>query len=99
MLDLACGTGKAALFLAKTFRARVLGLDYSSRNIALARQGAQEEGLQALVEFREGDAEHLPLGDGTFDALICECAFCLFPEKAKAAKEIFRVLKPGGGSG
>ena len=43
-----------------------------------------------------GDAERLPLPDNTFDALVCECAFCTFPDKATAAAEFARVLRPGG---
>ncbi len=34
--------------------------------------------------------------DATFDAVICECAFCTFPDKPTAAREFFRTLKPGG---
>jgi arsenite methyltransferase len=38
----------------------------------------------------------MPFGDDEFDALICECAFCTFPDKATAAGEFERVLRPGG---
>ena len=48
------------------------------------------------VRFHLGDAERLPLPDNTFDALVCECAFCTFPDKATAAAEFARVLRPGG---
>jgi SAM-dependent methyltransferase len=48
------------------------------------------------VSFRQGDAERLPVEDGAFDAAICECAFCTFPDKATAAAELARVLRPGG---
>jgi len=44
----------------------------------------------------EGDAERLPLESGSFDAVVCECAFCTFPDKATAAAEFRRVLRPGG---
>ncbi len=43
-----------------------------------------------------GDAKSLPFGDGEFDALICECAFCTFTDKSAAAFEFGRVLRPGG---
>ena len=49
-----------------------------------------------LVRFEQGDAERLTLDDGQFDAVICECAFCTFPDKRAAAAEFARVLKPGG---
>jgi ubiquinone/menaquinone biosynthesis C-methylase UbiE len=48
------------------------------------------------VSFQLGDAERLPFGDETFDAIVCECAFCTFPSKLIAAHEFYRVLKPGG---
>jgi SAM-dependent methyltransferase len=39
---------------------------------------------------------HLPLEDASVDAVICECAFCTFPDKPAAAREFARVLRPGG---
>jgi arsenite methyltransferase len=52
--------------------------------------------VSILTTFRQGDAEGLPFDDGTFDALISECSFCTFPNKAAAAAEMARVLRPGG---
>ena len=40
--------------------------------------------------------EKMPLPDATFDVVISNGAFCLAPNKEKAFKEVFRVLKPGG---
>ena len=40
--------------------------------------------------------EKMPLPDATFDVVISNGAFCLAPDKEKAFKEVFRVLKPGG---
>jgi SAM-dependent methyltransferase len=48
------------------------------------------------VRFHLADAERLPFDDETFDVVICECAFCTFPDKPTAAAEIARVLRPGG---
>lgn len=48
------------------------------------------------VTFLLADAEELPFDDRSFDAILCECAFCTFPDKQMAAGEFFRVLKPGG---
>ena len=71
VLDLACGTGESACFLAERRGARVVGLDGSPRMIRRAEQKARARGLQ--VEFREADAHHLPLPDAAFDVAICEC--------------------------
>jgi ubiquinone/menaquinone biosynthesis C-methylase UbiE len=61
-----------------------------------ATEAACEAGVAHLVTFQQGDAECLPVADQSFDAVICECAFCTFPDKPTAALEFLRVLKPGG---
>ena len=48
------------------------------------------------MRFHLGDAESLPLQDGRFDRVVCECALCTFPDKPTAVRELARVLKPGG---
>lgn len=48
------------------------------------------------VEFLEADVEHIPLPDASFDEVICNSAFPHFPDKLRAAREMARVLKPGG---
>ena len=60
-----------------------------------ARNEASVRGLSQLVDFRLADAESLPFKGGTFDAVLCECAFCTFPTRKAAASEFERVLKPG----
>ncbi|GGL35473.1 hypothetical protein GCM10010095_21050 [Streptomyces anthocyanicus] len=96
VLDVASGRGTTALLLAQEYGARVDGVDYSAANTALAQGAAQAAGLAGRAVFTTGDAEHLPYPDGAFDAVMCECALCTFPDKAQAAAEFARVLKPGG---
>lgn len=96
VLDLACGRGASALFLAERFGCRVVGVDLGPANVEAARAAGRSRGLDRLARFELADAERLPFEAGAFDAVICECAFCLFPDKAAAAREIARVLKPGG---
>jgi ubiquinone/menaquinone biosynthesis C-methylase UbiE len=96
VLDVASGRGATALMAASEFGADVTGVDLSEANVALARGAAQAAGLAAQARFQAGDAELLPVPDGTFDAVLCECAFCTFPDKATAAAELARVLRPGG---
>ena len=96
VLDIASGKGTSALFLAKTFGCEVLGIDYGGLNVEEANASAKGEGLNSLVSFRQGDAERLPVADSSFDAIICECAFCTFPGKTAAAGEFARVLRSGG---
>jgi ubiquinone/menaquinone biosynthesis C-methylase UbiE len=96
VLDVACGKGTTAVFLAKEFGCEVFGIDYGDQSVAAARSLAQSEHIDARVQFERGDAETLPFPDGSFDAVICECAFCTFPNKAASAREFFRVLRRGG---
>src|SRR5260370_7302009 len=95
VLDVASGQGASAIRLAQRFGCTVLGIEYGSQVIQQATERAAAGGVAHLVSFREGDAEYLPLPGGTFDAVICECAFCTFPNKACAAYEFSRVLTPG----
>src|SRR6266852_5223785 len=96
VLDVASGKGTTALFLAERFGCRIVGIDYSGSNVADASELASAKGLSSLVRFERGDAESLPFPDKSFDAIICECAFCTFPNKTDAAREFARVLRPGG---
>lgn len=96
VLDVASGKGTSALFLAETVGCRVLGVDLSPENIKTAQAAASSRGLSGRVEFLLADAEKLPFAAGSFDAIVCECAFCTFPDKHTAAAEFLRVLKLGG---
>src|SRR5260370_32363098 len=96
VLDVASGTGTSAFFLAERFGCHVVGIDYSGQNIVDASHLASDKGLSSLVRFERGDAEGLRFPDKSFDAIICECAYCTFPNKTDAAREFARVLCPGG---
>jgi ubiquinone/menaquinone biosynthesis C-methylase UbiE len=95
VLDVASGPGSSALFLAERFGCQVVGIDYSQESVNAANDAAAAAQLAHLVDFQQADAEELPFFDDQFDAVICECAFCTFPDKAVAAVEFGRVLKPG----
>jgi ubiquinone/menaquinone biosynthesis C-methylase UbiE len=96
VLDVASGLGTSAIYLAQRFGCQVVGVDFSRQIVEQANANAAEAGISQLVQFKQGDAERLPFEDGSFDALICECAFCTFPSKAQAASQFARVLRPGG---
>jgi ubiquinone/menaquinone biosynthesis C-methylase UbiE len=96
VLDVACGKGTTAVFLAKEFGCEVIGVDYGGQNVEASRALVQAEQLEGRVQFERSDAESLPFRGESFDAIICECAFCTFPQKPLAAAEFFRVLRPGG---
>jgi arsenite methyltransferase len=96
VLDVAAGVGTTARLLAQERGVDVTGVDLGEVQVARARDRARRFGLADRVAFEVGDAERLPLGDGSVDATICECALCTFPDKAAAAAELARVLRPGG---
>lgn len=96
VLDVASGKGESAIFLAQTFGCEVLGIDYGARNTEEASARAKAANLGSMVTFESGDAEKIAHPDGTFDAVVCECAFCTFPDKYAAAGEFARVVKTGG---
>ena len=96
VLDAASGKGASAFVLVHRFGCSVVGVDLSARNVSSANEEAARLGLADRVRFEAGDAERLPLADASVDAVICECAFCTFPDKPRAAREFARVLRPGG---
>jgi len=96
VLDVASGNGTSALFLARRFGCKVEGIDYSHVNVERAKARAAADGLDHLVGFAQADAEAPPFQDRSFDAILCECSFCLFPNKDAATRSFSRLLRPGG---
>ena len=96
VLDVASGRGTSAMFLAERFGCEVIGIDYSRQNAEQANHDSVAKGFGMRVRFQQADAESLPFPEGSFTAVVCECAFCTFPEKAQVAREFARVLSPGG---
>jgi arsenite methyltransferase len=96
VLDVAAGIGTTALLLAAERDVDVLGVDLGANQVARALARAEAAGLGERARFEVGDAERLPVEDGAFDAVVCECAFCAFPDKATAATELARVIGSGG---
>jgi arsenite methyltransferase len=96
VLDVAAGKGTSATFIASQFGCEVVGIDFSRKNVEEAARNAEDMGLRERVSFQWADAERLPFADASFDAVICECAFCTFPDKTAAAGEFARVLRAGG---
>ncbi len=96
VLDVASGPGATAFLLAAEFGVGVEGVDLGEQSVTKANAKAAEQGVDDRVHFTVGDAERLPLADGSVDAVVCECAFCTFPDKPTAARELARVLRPGG---
>jgi SAM-dependent methyltransferase len=93
LLDVACGAGQLSLIAARA-GARVTGCDIASNWLVQARRSAAAEGLS--VVFEEGDAEALPYGNGTFDAVASLVGAMFAPRPERVAAELTRVCRPGG---
>jgi ubiquinone/menaquinone biosynthesis C-methylase UbiE len=53
-----------------------------------ANREAAHRGLSARIRFQQADAEFLPFPDASFDVVVCECAFCTFPEKLASRESL-----------
>ena len=95
VLELACGTGIVTrrLFDRLGPNAKLVATDL---NDAMLNYAAQKFGSDEDVEWKRADATELPFADRSFDAAVCQFGLMFFPDKEKAVRETFRVLKPGG---
>jgi SAM-dependent methyltransferase len=93
VLDVACGTGNAALRAASA-GARTVGVDLTPELLEAGRKLASEASLS--VEWREGDAESLPFPDASFDVVLSVFGCMFAPRHDVVAREIARVLRRGG---
>lgn len=96
VLDLGSGAGNdcfvARAIVGKT--GKVTGLDLTEQMVSKARENCKKLNY-SNVEFVVGDIESMPFSEKIFDVVISNCVLNLVPDKSKAFKEIFRVLKPG----
>ncbi len=74
---------------------KVIGVDMTPEMVARAKRNAKKGGFRN-VEFRLGEIENLPVDDDSADVVISNCVINLVPDKRRAFREAFRVLKPGG---
>lgn len=95
VLEIGCGRGDFSIWLAGQYpKAQVTGVDFSEAAIATARERAESSGSSS--QFRVEDAEALSFADSSFDYVVsCECMEHV-PRPEQMAREIHRVLKPGG---
>lgn len=93
VLDVACGTGNAALPAAR-LGADVKGLDLTPELLEVARSRAEASGVD--VDWIEGDAEALPFEDATFHRVLSTFGHMFAPRHRQAAEEMARVCDDGG---
>jgi demethylmenaquinone methyltransferase/2-methoxy-6-polyprenyl-1,4-benzoquinol methylase len=98
VLDAGSGTGSTALLAARRVgvHGKVVLFDLSEGMLDVAREKAREAGLEGRMEFMAGDMLKLPFLTGSFDAVISTYSLCPLYDPAEGARELFRVLRPGG---
>lgn len=94
VLDIACGPGNFTHFLSEQLSSSGYAVGVDSSPPMLARAIRDNSGPRA--GYLHGDAQVLPFADGTFDAVCCFGALYLIPDPLTAAREMIRVLAPGG---
>jgi ubiquinone/menaquinone biosynthesis C-methylase UbiE len=97
VLDLGCGAGMDSFLAAPEvgLSGHVYGVDLAPGMVACARRAVTDAGLQN-VTILEGVAERLPLPDQSVDVALVNGLFNLAPEKPAVARELTRVVRPGG---
>lgn len=93
VLDVACGTGNAAIRAAQA-GGRVVGVDLTPELFTAGQALALDAGVD--IEWLEGDAEDLPVDDESFDVVVSVFGCMFAPRHQVAAAELARALRPGG---
>jgi ubiquinone/menaquinone biosynthesis C-methylase UbiE len=92
VLEIAVGTGRNLRFYPPGVK--LTAIEFSPEMLAIARERAEE--LKSQADLREGDAQALEFEGERFDTVVLTLALCTIPDDRKAAKEVYRVLRPGG---
>jgi ubiquinone/menaquinone biosynthesis C-methylase UbiE len=96
VLDIASGTGEPGLSIAGIVSGgKVVISDLAETMLDVARENAARKGITNF-ETIACDVSDLPFDNGSFDALTCRLGFMFFPDMHLAAREMLRVVKPGG---
>ena len=98
VLDVGCGTGVVTRDIARRVRpgGRVTGVEPNAFLLDLARQFAERDALNDVIDWREGDARRLDFADGAFDLVVCATVLAHIPSGDGVVQELVRVLRPGG---
>ena len=96
ILDVGCGGGRTVQKLAAAGAGRVAGVDFAAGSVEVSRE-VNADAIQAgLVEIHEASVSKLPFEDATFDLVTAIETHYYWPDLAADAREILRVMKPGG---
>lgn len=95
VLDVGCGTGVVTRMAAEQVgpNGKVAGLDVNPGMLAVARSVTAGD---SSIEWHEASAEEMPFPDASFDVVLCQLSLQFVPDRARAVREMRRVLKDGG---
>lgn len=96
ILDAGCGVGGSAIYLAKEKNAKVTGITLSEKQLEFANLKREELKLQSLVDFKLEDYTKTSFNPATFDLIWAIESLTSASDKAKFAREAYRILNPGG---
>ena len=96
VLELGCGVGATACYLAQEIGCRVVGVDIREAMVRQSEERAQRVGVTDRVAFRVADARDLPFEDCSFDAVIAESVGTFIAEKQRVVDEGARVTRGCG---
>lgn len=98
ILDMGCGTGVAARWIARQegFSGIVLGMDLSEHLVAVGRQIARREGLEDKIQYAVGNSSNLDLGNSSFHAVVAHTLISHVDDPEAILQEASRLTKPGG---
>ncbi len=95
ILDVGCGTGGAARYIAKNLKSQVTGIDLTQEYIEVGNTLSRWVGLDNHVQLHQGSALSMPFNNDSFDGAIMLHVGMNIADKATLFKEVYRVLKPG----
>ncbi|MDP6175996.1 MAG: methyltransferase domain-containing protein, partial [Rhodospirillales bacterium] len=96
MLEIGCGVGGASRYLVANIDCRITAIDLTEEYVEAARSLAERCGLDARIEYRQANALSLPFAEASFDHVWCHNVTMNIADKTGLAREIHRMLKPGG---
>lgn len=99
VVDIACGKGTTAIYIAEKYGCDVTAIDISEELIEEARYLSSKKGVSKQIKFIVGDAMNLPFEDNEFDVAVSQAMLVLVDDKIQTIKETNRVIKRGGLAG
>jgi SAM-dependent methyltransferase len=96
ILDIGCGVGGPARYLAQRFGCRVSGVDITAPFVEAANKLTALLKMEDLVKVTLGDGEHLPFGNAVFDGGYAQHVTMNIADRPRFFDEAFRVIRPGG---